>query len=330
MPQQRLDVHQFGQTYYRTEPKSALSIRFITASTVIEPSVIVAPSRDVTERGSATPAGRGAGRAAVPGARPRGGRGLAAGHCERLAARPVVRADPDAWAAYLRRNLVDSRRAVALTTEGALIGSLAAPGFNLEIGLVSDDAGQFGLFVHGLFWVHAERPLSHLVPLNASDRRAIAWVRRQVWFLYWDLKAYRQHPDPEAKDRITRRLRGAVRHGNHLRTAQSGASRIPAQPGRVAPGAGTPRLADPQQPQRTRSAGQGQETPDQRRDPQRGRASVPRHLRQPQEDLPQTGRLLLGVPQRSGGRPERDPVARGVDSPARYGLNQPPLQLMSI
>ena len=130
-------------------------------------------------------------------------RGLAGWHRGMLAARPVVLTDPEAWAAHLRRNLIDSPRAVALATEGALIGGLAAQGFNLDIGLVSDDAGQFDLFVHGLCWVHAERPLSHLVPLNESDRRAIAWVRQQVWFVYRDLKAYRQQPDPAAKDQIT-------------------------------------------------------------------------------------------------------------------------------
>jgi Transposase IS66 family len=130
-------------------------------------------------------------------------RGLAAGHRDMLAARPVVLADPEAWAVHLRRNLVDSPRAVALATEGAPIGGLAAQGFNLAIGLVSDDAGQFDLFVHGLCRVHAERPLSHLVPLNESDRCAIAWVRRQVWLLYRDLKAYRRHPDPAAKEQIT-------------------------------------------------------------------------------------------------------------------------------
>ena len=128
---------------------------------------------------------------------------MAAGHCERLAAHPVVLTEADAWTTHLRRNLIDSPRAVALATEGALIGGLAAQGFNLDIGLVSDDAGQFDLFVHGLCWVHAERPLSHLVPLNETDRRAIAWVRRQLWFLYRDLKAYRQAPDPAANARIT-------------------------------------------------------------------------------------------------------------------------------
>ena len=130
-------------------------------------------------------------------------RGLAAGHRELLAARPVVLADPQDWAAHLRGLGVESPRAATLATEGALIGGLAAQGFNLNIGLVSDDAGQFDLFVHGLCWVHAERPLSRLVPLNESDRRAIAWVRQQVWFLYRDLKAYRRHPDPAAKERIT-------------------------------------------------------------------------------------------------------------------------------
>ena len=66
VPQQRLDVHQFGQTYYRTEPKSALSIRFITASTAIEPSIVVVPSRYITERGSTTPAVRVARRPSRP------------------------------------------------------------------------------------------------------------------------------------------------------------------------------------------------------------------------------------------------------------------------
>ena len=130
-------------------------------------------------------------------------RGLAAGHCERLAAHPVVLTEANAWTAHLRRHLIDSPRAVALATEGALIGGLAAQGFNRDIGLVSDDAGQFDLFVHGLCWVHAERPLQHLLPLNESDRRAIAWVRRQVWTLYQDLKAYRRHPNPAAKAQIT-------------------------------------------------------------------------------------------------------------------------------
>jgi len=133
-------------------------------------------------------------------------RGWAAGHREMLAARPGVMTDPKDWAAHLRRNLVGRRRAVALATEGALIGGLVAPGFNLEMGVLSDDAGQFARFVHGLCWVHAERPLQHLLPLNESDRQAIAGVREQIWGLYRDLKTYRQAPDPAAEADITRRF----------------------------------------------------------------------------------------------------------------------------
>lgn len=133
-------------------------------------------------------------------------RGVAAGHRERLAAYPVVLADPDAWAAYLRRHLVDSPRAIALVTEGALLGGLVMQGFRLDLRLLSDDAGQFALFVHALCWVHAERPLQQIVPLNAADRQAIAEVREQVWTLYRDLKAYREQPTPAAKAAINARF----------------------------------------------------------------------------------------------------------------------------
>ena len=77
------------------------------------------------------------------------------------------------------------------------------PGFNLDIGLVSDDAGPLNVFVHGLCGVHAEHPLSHLPPLNETDRRALMWVRQPIGHLYRDPKAYRQQPTEAAKTRIT-------------------------------------------------------------------------------------------------------------------------------
>ena len=129
-------------------------------------------------------------------------RGVAAGHRERLAACPVALTDAAAWTAYLRRHLVDSPRAIALVTEGALIGGLVTQGFRLDLRLLSDDAGQFALFIHALCWVHAERPLQHLLPLNEADRVAIADVQDQVWVLYRNLTAYRQVPTPEAKAAI--------------------------------------------------------------------------------------------------------------------------------
>lgn len=104
-------------------------------------------------------------------------RGVAAGHRERRAANPVVLTDPAAWTTYLRRHLIDSPQAVARVTEGALPGGLVTQGVRLDLRLLSDDAGQFTLFVHALCWVHAERPLQHLPPLDVADRQAIAGVR---------------------------------------------------------------------------------------------------------------------------------------------------------
>lgn len=46
-------------------------------------------------------------------------------------------------------------------------------------------------------------PCKHLLPLNELDRRAIEWVRQQVWTLYRDLKAYRQQPDSTVKVQLT-------------------------------------------------------------------------------------------------------------------------------
>jgi hypothetical protein len=130
-------------------------------------------------------------------------RGVAACHREVLAARPVVLTDSKAWAEYLHRCGIHSPRAVTLATEGALLGGLVSQGVRLDIGLVSDGAGQFDLFVHGLCWMHAERPLQHLLPLNELDRRAIEWTRQQVWTLYRELKAYCQQPDPTVKAQLT-------------------------------------------------------------------------------------------------------------------------------
>jgi len=110
-------------------------------------------------------------------------RGLAACHREVFAARPVVLTDPKAGAPHRRRCGVASPRAVTVATEGALLGGLVSQGVRPDIGLGSDDAGQFALFVHGLCGVHAERPLQHLLPLNELDRRAIEWIRQQVWTL---------------------------------------------------------------------------------------------------------------------------------------------------
>ena len=125
---------------------------------------------------------------------------LAACHRQvRQARGAMVFTDPEAWQRYLHHGGVLSPRAQTLATEGALIGGLLAPGLPPELSIVSDAAGQCNVFAHALCWVHAERPIAQLLPLTELDRRAVAWVRRQIWALYRDLKGYKLTPSAEHK-----------------------------------------------------------------------------------------------------------------------------------
>ena len=78
------------------------------------------------------------------------------------------------------------------------MGSVLEHGLCDDLVIVSDDAGQFNVLLHALCWVHAERLIHKLIPLNSRHRDDVARIRGQVWNLYSDLKAYKRQPD-EAK-----------------------------------------------------------------------------------------------------------------------------------
>jgi hypothetical protein len=84
---------------------------------------------------------------------------------------------------------------VRIATEGALLGGLITHGVSPDLGVLSDGARQFVVLVHAACWIHAERPLAKLVPHNEEHRIAIEKIRQQIWELYKDLKAYREHPE---------------------------------------------------------------------------------------------------------------------------------------
>ena len=62
--------------------------------------------------------------------------------------------------------------------------------------IVSDGAGQFAILLHALCWVHAERLVHNLIPLNDRQRQDQQRVRAEIWELYADLKAYQRDPEP--------------------------------------------------------------------------------------------------------------------------------------
>jgi hypothetical protein len=110
------------------------------------------------------------------------------------------------WEGHLSAVQIQMQRHRQIATEGALLGELAERGLLERLAIVSDDAGQFKVLRHGLCWIHAERLIHTLLPLNEDHREDIAKVRDELWALYADLKGYKKKPHKKAKCDLQRRF----------------------------------------------------------------------------------------------------------------------------
>lgn len=110
------------------------------------------------------------------------------------------------WETCLASLGITSERHVRIATEGALIGNIMENGFNKELVIMSDDAGQFNVFLHTLCWVHAERLVNKLVGFNNEHRQALKDKRSEIWEFYADLNAYKLSPDEEKKKHLEKRF----------------------------------------------------------------------------------------------------------------------------
>lgn len=120
----------------------------------------------------------------------------------RLEAADFGGGDQAALLEWLVKQDITGSRHQKIITEGALIGGLLSRGIPTDIAVISDDAGQFNVFDHALCWIHTERLIHRLIPLNDQHKAAVEWVRSQVWAIYRDLKAYKKSPDDQQKKRI--------------------------------------------------------------------------------------------------------------------------------
>lgn len=121
--------------------------------------------------------------------------GLSAELVQKLSHGPREFAAESAWRVRLADLAITSERHVRIATEGAMLGGLVARGVSPKLGVVSDGAQQFFVFMHAACWVHQERPLARMIPHNEEHRLVIEKIRDQIWDLYKDLKAYQEHPD---------------------------------------------------------------------------------------------------------------------------------------
>jgi hypothetical protein len=111
------------------------------------------------------------------------------------------------WGKWLDQHGIKTERHRRIITEGALMGGLLAQGIPTTLSIVSDDAGQFNVFDHALCWIHAERIINRLIPLNAEHVKAVDDTREQLWQIYRDLKAYKLEPTASQAEDIKSRFK---------------------------------------------------------------------------------------------------------------------------
>jgi len=110
------------------------------------------------------------------------------------------------WIMHLNIVGIVKERHIRIATEGALLGSILHHGFSKDLAIVSDDAGQFNILLHGLCWIHAERTVHKIIPSSETEKNAIEDVRERIWQLYRDLKAYKKSPDVATKIILEKRF----------------------------------------------------------------------------------------------------------------------------
>ena len=111
--------------------------------------------------------------------------------------------DKASLAAYFKSHNFTAAYAIRTMTQGLLIGCIVAHGFDPQIGIHSDAAGQFNLFVHSLCWKHAERPLVKLICVTEEQQILLADKKTVFWTLYQDLKSYKENPNTELAEQLT-------------------------------------------------------------------------------------------------------------------------------
>jgi hypothetical protein len=109
-----------------------------------------------------------------------------------------------AWLAQLEALNITGYRHQRIVSEGALMGSLLYSTSIDSLAIISDGAGQFDVLDHGLCWVHAERLIHTLLPMNESHKKAVKGVREQIWSLYRELKSYKLSPCTKKAENLSK------------------------------------------------------------------------------------------------------------------------------
>ena len=81
-------------------------------------------------------------------------------------------------------------------SEALIYASLIEHGLG-HLTTFSDGAQQFNVFRHAQCWVHAERLLAKVHPVDEQQAKVQKWCRTWLWAIYDDLKAFKAEPSEE-------------------------------------------------------------------------------------------------------------------------------------
>jgi len=95
---------------------------------------------------------------------------------------------------------ITAEHAIRRITEGTLIGSILVHAMNKNISILSDDAGQFNVFIHALCWVHAERNIQKVHCFNNKQRVLLKSKLDDFWILYQQLNEYKKNSTLSSKE----------------------------------------------------------------------------------------------------------------------------------
>ncbi len=93
-----------------------------------------------------------------------------------------------------------------IITEACLLAACFSGGLAFDQIIVSDGARQFNILKHALCWIHADRALKKIVPINDEEKIAIDEVRELTWHFYDELKKYRKSPSLDQKIYLTKKF----------------------------------------------------------------------------------------------------------------------------
>ena len=106
--------------------------------------------------------------------------------------------DEQKWNEFLQQYAMTTTQKKCLT-EGAMLGSLFRHGMPKDIPFITDDAGQFNLFIHALCWSHAIRNIIKVVTPDGKTCDEVENILKLIRDYYKELKDYAASPTPEAK-----------------------------------------------------------------------------------------------------------------------------------